>query len=542
MLLETCCLVSLIIPAFSFLQAAAITPSDDLLIQESQDMPLLNYVQSHSNLQNPSREFLREVILVDAFKTQLSEYLATYQRLSEEVASLEEDLQERIDTLANDYHCPVDKARSLMRYKYLKETFSDDSILENAPAYAMLCRDIYLVKKAEDDPDIGGAQMVDPQNLLCAENFPDYNLVGIFYRNYAPDINEEGARRETSGAILHNPETGHLVIVFAGTKTGADWASNLNILKTGVLGEGRPLSGLELHAGFYQQFIEQLPEIEKIINEVKVNGGRLSKVTVTGHSLGGALSSILAYHIKKEMLPKATVENITFASPRVFSHASTPTVESVLGSGNIWRIWNAKDIVGRVPSAIRYKHSGFKIKIKSHQTENFGNVDVDPYDDEHFVGLGGKKAFRKTYKEHRDEGVAIPTTLLKSIGAALHERERYHAMKIYVPTLKRQFPGFQEASVRFKVDEELLFKRQEKREECEETMEFIIADINHYTDAMYKLQSKNGKQMLTELVEEWARVKEQYVKAHHFSANARKYLLALNLAIRILRPLVARKS
>jgi hypothetical protein len=540
MLLETYCLVSFIIPNFFFLHAAAISPSDDLLIQENQGMSLMDYFQENSSLPNPSREFLREVILVDKFKTELSKNWTMYQRLSEECISLEMELEEYIHTLTNDYNCPVEKARSLMQYEYLQGTYLNDSILYNAPAYAMLCRDIYLVKKAEDDPEIGGAHWANPQHLLCDDNFPNYKMQEIFYRNY--DTNEEDVaprrRRETSGAILHNPDTGHLVIVFAGTKTGADWASNLNILKTGVLREG-PLSGLDLHAGFYEQFIQQRPEIEKIINSLRTNGGRLSKITVTGHSLGGALSSILAYHIKKEMLPDAIVENITFASPRVFSRESSAIVEKVLGSGNIWRIWNAKDVVGRVPSAVRFKHSGFKIKIKSHQAENFG-ADIDPYDDEKFVGLGSKQAIKKTYKKYRDKGV--PTALLKSIGAALHERERYHAMKIYVPTLKEQFPRFQEAAVRFKVDEELLFKKQNEKEECEATMEYIAEDINHYTDAMHKLQSKNGKQMLTELIEEWAHVKEQYTKAHHFSPNTREYLLALNMAIRILRPLVADKA
>ena len=85
--------------------------------------------------------------------------------------------------------------------------------------------------------------------------------------------------------------------------------------------------------------------------------GKNDLLYVTGHSLGGALASLAAYYIDRDLKP--SVQGLyTFGSPRVFDHdMSTGFGES--SPYPAFRFVNSADIVTRVPPAVfGFRHSG----------------------------------------------------------------------------------------------------------------------------------------------------------------------------------------
>ena len=201
------------------------------------------------------------------------------------------------------------------------------------------------------------------------ETFSSYRVLGYSLRN----------DDQLSSIFIYDQLKNHMVIVFKGTKSVRDWSINIDWdIKNSseLLGE----TPFKLHGGFQNTFIERIDHFDTSFNEIlKLYQEELQKcklhVTVTGHSLGGALSTIAACYIKKKHNNIiSSVNNITFASPKVFTDASVDTVENFLGKTNILRIWNQLDPVPLLPTsgkengqAITYKHVGHDIMYKDNE-------------------------------------------------------------------------------------------------------------------------------------------------------------------------------
>jgi hypothetical protein len=107
-----------------------------------------------------------------------------------------------------------------------------------------------------------------------------------------------------------------LVIAVRGTVPSSlpDWRINFNAFKT-------PGKGGGYHCGFYGEARDSMPELEKLVNKLR---GWSVPLYFTGHSLGGAVASILAQiwpHSQPCMTP------YVFGSPR-FGSSRTVQVAS----------------------------------------------------------------------------------------------------------------------------------------------------------------------------------------------------------------------
>lgn len=94
-----------------------------------------------------------------------------------------------------------------------------------------------------------------------------------------------------------------------------------------------------------------------ISEKIQAEVGENDLLFVTGHSLGGALASLAAYYIDRDLKP--SVHGLyTFGSPRVFDRDMSTGVE-VSSAFPAFRFVNAADIVPRVPPAVfGFRHSG----------------------------------------------------------------------------------------------------------------------------------------------------------------------------------------
>ena len=97
-----------------------------------------------------------------------------------------------------------------------------------------------------------------------------------------------------------------LIIGFIGTDTKQDWKQNFDFLTAEI----EPNTSIYCHEGFLQQYCE----IKSYIND-KLANFKGENVFITGHSLGGALSTLCGYFTKTHF-SKFNVKIITFGAPR----------------------------------------------------------------------------------------------------------------------------------------------------------------------------------------------------------------------------------
>jgi len=118
--------------------------------------------------------------------------------------------------------------------------------------------------------------------------------------------------------------------------------------------------GLEVHRGFYKAYSKVK---ELIIKRVRLLKKRGYKIYYTGHSLGGAIATFLAYDLKPTAL-------YTFGSPMVGNKKFTNSLKDC----KIYRFVNGCDIVPTLPSIMSsYSHIG-KLIFFDYQ----GKVFIEP--------------------------------------------------------------------------------------------------------------------------------------------------------------------
>jgi lipase (class 3) len=185
-----------------------------------------------------------------------------------------------------------------------------------------------------------------------------------------------------SGAVLYDPIKNQITVAIPGTFSGADWMKNIQVGSDD--GNFVPGHKLWLHVGFvkiYNEIREQLQnELARWASIYKIRDPSLNlhplSVVVTGHSLGGAVSTLAALDIKMNILPKYLgaadgqlpwkVANINFASPRVAGKKTAEEIDNLMGKYNIVRFVNYYDPVpNAVMEIINAKHVGIEIGFNS---------------------------------------------------------------------------------------------------------------------------------------------------------------------------------
>jgi hypothetical protein len=159
------------------------------------------------------------------------------------------------------------------------------------------------------------------------------------------------------------PREGECLITVRGTVTGYDWLTNVRF--AGITGP----SGYMVHTGFWRGAQSVLPQIRE-----QLQGRNPSVLHIVGHSLGGAMATLLADALSNT---GCLVKLYTFGAPRsgVEEHAQYLTAK--LGDGHIYRAYHDTDPVPMVPvfpyfhipfgsNAYRLKGAGTLISVPSH--------------------------------------------------------------------------------------------------------------------------------------------------------------------------------
>lgn len=149
-------------------------------------------------------------------------------------------------------------------------------------------------------------------------------------------------------------------IVYRGSRTYFDYIQDLKINLISVMS-----CDVKTHTGFYSLFKDSWESIYKILkgyaNEKFLEIKDL-KITLTGHSMGGAIANIAALCLRMT----EDTENLhvaTFGSPGVFDSYGAEFYDEYLGKNTI-RVVNSSDIVPLLLSdSLRYKHVGEQLII-----------------------------------------------------------------------------------------------------------------------------------------------------------------------------------
>lgn len=189
-----------------------------------------------------------------------------------------------------------------------------------------------------------------------------YEFIDPIYGNeLATDVDPHLGETVTYGYLARSA-AGELVAVIRGTKTILEWLHDAAFLFVpnpihsggGLTEDGFTAIYRSLRSGADPNSAAVISALTSL-----VGAGGVSLVTVTGHSLGAALATLLALDVALNSGAK-NLSVYTYASPRVGELFFHHTYDSV--APDTYRIHNRPDIVPQVP-VFPYEHVGNDIEL-----------------------------------------------------------------------------------------------------------------------------------------------------------------------------------
>ncbi len=236
-------------------------------------------------------------------------------------------------------YCPSDVfLRGIRFLDYAPDVCNDIITLLEHTSYKTATFDSLFISQGPDVPT---------QGIKRGRFFPRTGCAMFQYQDPASKIN--------SGKVCY--------IVFKGSSSMRDFMNDAKLAKID-LATIPQLAGLPgtTHAGFY---IHMKDELDKIFQQALELSQGCESVYITGHSLGGAMSTLFSL-----MLAKAKAEGkltqklhcITHGAPNLFSDEARNAYNKYLldGSLTLDRVTTNKDIIPPIPG-VYFSHPGFTL-------------------------------------------------------------------------------------------------------------------------------------------------------------------------------------
>ncbi|KVH91046.1 C2 calcium-dependent membrane targeting [Cynara cardunculus var. scolymus] len=187
---------------------------------------------------------------------------------------------------------------------------------------------------------------------------------------------------DTQVAIWRDSARKRLVVAFRGTEQvrWKDLRTDLMLAPAGLNPErigGDFKEEVQVHSGFlsaYDSVRTRIISLIKAATGYQDDGAdQASKwhVYVTGHSLGGALATLLALELSSSQLAKSGAISVTmynFGSPRVGNKNFAEVYNEKVKDS--WRVVNHRDIIPSIPRLMGYCHVAHPIYLAAGDAEN----------------------------------------------------------------------------------------------------------------------------------------------------------------------------
>ncbi|KAJ0549020.1 putative feruloyl esterase [Helianthus annuus] len=186
---------------------------------------------------------------------------------------------------------------------------------------------------------------------------------------------------DTQVAIWRDSARNRLVVAFRGTEQvkWKDLRTDLMLVPAGLNPErigGDFKEEVQVHSGFlgaYDSVRTRIISLIKAAIGYQEDADQVSKwhVYVTGHSLGGALATLLALELSSSQLAKCGAISVTmynFGSPRVGNKKFADVYNQKVKDS--WRVVNHRDIIPSVPRLMGYCHVAQPIYLSAGDVQN----------------------------------------------------------------------------------------------------------------------------------------------------------------------------
>ncbi len=171
---------------------------------------------------------------------------------------------------------------------------------------------------------------------------------------------------------MNENEKGEISIIFRGSQEKEDWLTNLS-LKYVSHNKFKKC----VHSGFYRSFkifrksvkskkVDKEIDFLEDINSINEN----YKLTLSGHSLGGAIATIVGCYFIDKGINKDNLSIFTFGAPPIAKKEFCDYYEDNL---NIFRFVNKEDPVPNISKLTKLKHIGKTILLNTKEV-NFHSL------------------------------------------------------------------------------------------------------------------------------------------------------------------------
>jgi hypothetical protein len=216
-----------------------------------------------------------------------------------------------------------------------------------------------LVKDAEAVPT--GQTVYNPGdtiNVTHDASNVNYEVVTTFYGNdLATDINPGRALDIVSFGFVAQDPAGNVVVAIRGTEGILEWVQDAKFLAIKcpfLAGAGLTEDGFT--AVYESLRVAQDPASKRLVDALPglPFPKPVASIIITGHSLGGALATLLALDVAANTALGKNLTAWTVASPRTGDPSFADTYNQVVPNEN--RVANRLDIVPKLPLPPLYEH------------------------------------------------------------------------------------------------------------------------------------------------------------------------------------------
>jgi hypothetical protein len=221
--------------------------------------------------------------------------------------------------------------------------------INQAILYAQLVNAAYAIPPTSTSNAAG--QVVTAGNA-------SYNVVtSIFANDLATDLNpDRGKQRVSIGLVLQSATGGDVVVALRGTEGIQEWIHDAEFLLVPcpfLANAGHTEDGFTaVYLSMTTELATNSPTVTKALCTLACPKP-ITSVTICGHSLGGALATLLALDVAANT-PFKTPTVFTYASPRAGGPEFAGAYNHVVP--NTIRIANRVDLVPKLPFPPAYEH------------------------------------------------------------------------------------------------------------------------------------------------------------------------------------------